>query len=142
MKGNSSGVDIPDRHKELFKPGVPTRTEDTFCEGAATGFPAEGCFTANISGPVRAIRSYMGANSGFITQREHIFYEDREDINTYLKFLNIKRLLSFGKCICRQGFIRGAAAAFFLLIADFLADAKAYALLRSLFFRSFNIFFF
>lgn len=95
MKGNSNGVDILDRHKELFKPGVPTRTEDTFCEGADTGFPAEGCFAANISGPVRAIRSYMGANSGFITQREHIFYEDREDINTYLRVHPISGVVDF-----------------------------------------------
>ena len=39
----------------------------------------------NKVGPVRAIRSYIGANSGPLTQREHIFYEQREDIRTFLR---------------------------------------------------------
>ena len=34
---------------------------------------------------MRAIRSYIGANSGPLTQREHIFYEQREDIRTFLR---------------------------------------------------------
>jgi hypothetical protein len=40
---------------------------------------------ANKSGPVRAIRSYLGANSGTYSQRDHLFYERRQDINTYLR---------------------------------------------------------
>ncbi len=39
----------------------------------------------NKAGPVRAIRSYIGANSGPLTQREHIFYEQREDVRTFLR---------------------------------------------------------
>ncbi len=74
----SSGVDILDRHKNLFGPGVCQRTEETFSNG-------EGAFFANLSGPVRSIRSYMGANSGPLTQREHIFYEGRQDIVTSLR---------------------------------------------------------
>ena len=62
----------------MFGPGVCQRTEDTFSNG-------EGSFFANISGPVRSIRSYMGANSGPLTQREHIFYEGRQDIGTFLR---------------------------------------------------------
>jgi hypothetical protein len=53
----STGVDILDRHKSLFSPGVCSRSEDTFSGG-------EGAFIANKAGPVRAIRSYLGANSG------------------------------------------------------------------------------
>jgi hypothetical protein len=34
---------------------------------------------------VRAIRSYIGANSGPLTQREHIFYEQREDVRTWMR---------------------------------------------------------
>jgi hypothetical protein len=74
----ASGVDILDRHKNLFGPGVCNRTEETFSSG-------EGAFFANISGPVRSIRSYLGANSGPLTQRDHFFYAGRQDIVTSLR---------------------------------------------------------
>jgi hypothetical protein len=74
----STGVDILDRHKNMFGPGVCQRTEDTFSNG-------EGAFFANISGPVRSIRSYMGANSGPLTQRDHLLYSGRQDIVTSLR---------------------------------------------------------
>jgi hypothetical protein len=76
--GNASQVDILDRAKALLGPGNCGRSEDTFDD-------AEGAFIANKVGPVRAIRSYIGANSGPLTQREHIFYEQREDIRTFLR---------------------------------------------------------
>jgi hypothetical protein len=41
------------------------RSEQTFTMGP-------GAMVANKSGPVRAIRSYMGANSGGHTHREHL----------------------------------------------------------------------
>jgi hypothetical protein len=55
--GGAGGLDILDRHKDLFVPGYCGRTEDTFSA-------AEGAFIVNKNGPVRAIRSYLGANSG------------------------------------------------------------------------------
>jgi hypothetical protein len=76
--GNANGPDLVDRHKALFAPGVCVRSEDTFDAG-------EGAFLANINGPVRAIRSYIGANSGPYTERTHIFYAQREDIVTDLR---------------------------------------------------------
>ena len=76
--GGASGVDILDRHKNLFAPGVCTRSENTFSA-------AEGAFIVNKDGPVRAIRSYLGANSGPLTQRDHFFYERRQDIVTHLR---------------------------------------------------------
>ena len=76
--GNASEVDIIDRHKSLLGPGNCGRSEDTFDD-------AEGAFIANRAGPVRAIRSYIGANSGPLTQREHIFYEQRQEIRTFLR---------------------------------------------------------
>jgi len=76
--GGASGVDILDRQKSLFGPGVCQRSEDTFSAG-------EGAFFANLDGPVRCIRSYMGANSGPLTQRLHLFYEARQDITTFLR---------------------------------------------------------
>ena len=52
-----SGPDILDRHRNLFAAGVCGRSEDTFSAGG-------GGYATNIDGPVRVIRSYLGANSG------------------------------------------------------------------------------
>ena len=71
-------VDLLDRHRFQFAPGFGGRSEDTFSAG-------EGAFIINKSGPVRAIRSWVGANSGPYTQREEIYYEQREDVYTYLR---------------------------------------------------------
>ena len=76
--GDASEVDMLDRAKALLGPGNCGRSEDTFDDG-------EGAFVANKVGPVRAIRSYIGANSGPLTQREHVFYEQRQDIRTFLR---------------------------------------------------------
>jgi hypothetical protein len=76
-KGSSS-ADILDRYRAQFAPGSCGRSEDTFDA-------AEGAFIVNKSGPVRAIRSYVGANSGPLTQRQHVFYADRQDITTFLR---------------------------------------------------------
>jgi hypothetical protein len=76
--GNASQVDVLDRAKARLIPGNCGRSEDTFND-------AEGAFIANRSGPVRAIRSYIGANSGPLSQREHVFYERRQDIRTFLR---------------------------------------------------------
>jgi hypothetical protein len=73
-----TGVDLLDRHKFQFAPGVGTRSENTFSNG-------EGAFIINKSGPVRALRSWVGANSGPYTQREEVYYERREDVRTYLR---------------------------------------------------------
>jgi hypothetical protein len=86
--GGASGVDILDRHKDLFAPGNCARSEDTFDAG-------EGAFIVNKSGPVRAIRAYVGANSGPLTEREHIFYAQREDITTFLRVHSIPGVLDF-----------------------------------------------
>jgi hypothetical protein len=71
------GPDVLDRHTAMF-PATCARSEDTFNAG-------EGAFVANRVGPVRAIRSYIGANSGPFTQRDHVFYADREQIVTHLR---------------------------------------------------------
>jgi hypothetical protein len=73
-----TGVDLLDRHKFQFAPGYSGRTENTFSA-------AEGAFVINKSGPVRALRSWVGANSGPYTQREEVYYEQREDVITYLR---------------------------------------------------------
>jgi hypothetical protein len=86
--GPATGVDILDRHKNLFAPGNCVRSEDTFSA-------AEGAFVTNKSGPVRAIRSYVGANSGPYTERRHIFYDRREDITTFLRVHQIPGVMDF-----------------------------------------------
>ena len=55
--GNATGSTSSTAHKARLAPGNCGRSEDTFND-------AEGAFIANRTGPVRAIRSYIGANSG------------------------------------------------------------------------------
>jgi hypothetical protein len=76
----ASGVNILDRSKYYVTAGC-VRTEDTF-DGSVGG---EGAFVVSISGPVRAIRSYIGANSYNWTVNTDIFYPDREDTVTELR---------------------------------------------------------
>ena len=52
-------------------------------------------FIANKVGPVRAIRSQIGANSGTITQREMHLYEQREDQITYVRVHTIPGVMDF-----------------------------------------------
>jgi hypothetical protein len=75
-----NGVDILDRHKAFFANGAGgcARHEELFASG-------ENAFVVCKTGPVRVIRSYMGAQSGPLTQRTHFFYENRHDILTDLR---------------------------------------------------------
>jgi len=86
--GGASGADILDRHKALFAPGVCTRSEQTFSNG-------EGAFIVNRQGPIRALRGYVGANSGPTTYRIHTFYEAREDVFTALRVHAIPGVIDF-----------------------------------------------
>ncbi|CAN5451997.1 hypothetical protein BH10ACT1_BH10ACT1_30520 [soil metagenome] len=84
----ASGVDVLDGAKSQFAPGTCGRSNVTFTQG-------EGAFVANIDGPVRAIRSYVGANSGPLTQRTHLMYRDREDVVTNLRVHAIPGVMDF-----------------------------------------------
>jgi hypothetical protein len=88
LAGSSSGDDILDRRKHLFGPGVCTRSEDTFANG-------EGAFVVNKNGPVRGIRSLLGANSGPLTQETLFFYAQREDVVTDLRVHAISGVMDF-----------------------------------------------
>lgn len=92
--GGATNADILDRHKALFSPGYCGRSEDTF-DGIIPSSPIEGAFVVNKTGPVRAIRSYVGANSGPLTEREHIFYAQRQDIRTFLRVHAIPSVMDF-----------------------------------------------
>jgi hypothetical protein len=86
--GSATGVDVLDGHKNQFDPNYCGRSNATFAD-------AEGAFIANIDGPVRAIRSYVGANSGPRTQRTHIMYRDTEVVVTYLRVHAIPGIMDF-----------------------------------------------
>lgn len=74
----AQGADILDRHKVQLIPGNCIRTTKTFSMG-------EGYAVANIDGPIRSIRSVMGANSGPLTERLWIGYPRRLDIANHLR---------------------------------------------------------
>ncbi len=86
--GSSTGVDVLDGLKDQFAVSTCGRSNQTFAD-------AEGAFVANIDGPVRAIRSYVGANSGPRTQRTHKMYRDRESIVTDLRVHEIPQIMDF-----------------------------------------------
>ena len=71
-------TDILDGDKSTVSPNGCSRNELTFSRGG-------GGFIANIDGPVRAIRSFIGANSGTFTQREYVFYEGMFENRTFLR---------------------------------------------------------
>ncbi len=87
-RDGATGADILDRHKPLFAPGDCTRSEETFSNG-------EGAFIVNRTGPLRALRGYVGANSGPTTYRIHAFYESREDLFTALRVHPIGGIMDY-----------------------------------------------
>jgi hypothetical protein len=89
----STEADILDGDKVQFHPTTCGRSETTFAGYAAD--QAEGAFVVNTSGPVRAIRSYLGANSGPLTQKTHVYYEQRQDVLTNLRVHAIPGVMSF-----------------------------------------------
>jgi len=52
-------------------------------------------FITNKSGPLRAIRSWVGANSGTLTQRDSLMYEAREDHVTHLRVHAIPGVMEY-----------------------------------------------
>ena len=76
--GSSSRVDLLDRSPYIVPNLACGRTEDTY-DDVVMSSPYSGAFVANISGPVRAIRSHMGANSFTYIVTTDVFYPQRED---------------------------------------------------------------
>ncbi len=90
--GGATGPDLLDGLKARFAFTTCGRSNVTF-SGIDTTSQAEGAFIANIDGPVRAIRSFIGANSGTYTQRTNTFYRNRQDILTDLRVHPIPAIL-------------------------------------------------
>ncbi len=90
LRGGATGVDILDRHDDQFDAADVSciRDQQTFSIG-------EGAFIVNKNGPVRAIRDFLGANSGPHVQRQHIFYGGLEVINTFLRVHPIPGVVDF-----------------------------------------------
>ena len=88
LASGANGADLLDGHKNQFLVNNCGRSNATFAD-------AEGAFVANIDGPVRGIRSYVGANSGPLTQRTHLMYRDREDVITDLRVHQIPAMMDF-----------------------------------------------
>lgn len=84
--GTSTGESLIEMYNVQFSPLICTRSVMVFSEG-------EGAMITNKTGAVRSIRSYMGANSGPLTQREHIFYPRREEITTFLRVHEIPNIM-------------------------------------------------
>ncbi len=85
---SSTGVDILDGLKNQFAVNFCGRSNATFAA-------EEGAFVANIDGPVRGIRSYVGANSGPLTQRTHLMYRNQEVVVTDLRVHAIPGVMDF-----------------------------------------------
>ncbi|HLF70011.1 MAG TPA: hypothetical protein VI541_03540, partial [Actinomycetota bacterium] len=79
FRGGASGADILDRHDAsiTFDIGC-ARWQGTFDVG-------EMAYITSTDGPIRAIRDYLGTNSGPLTERRHIFYESSEEIRVDLR---------------------------------------------------------
>lgn len=72
------GPNLVEREDYWIAPGSCGRHIGTFNA-------QEGAFIANISGPVRTIRSFVGANSGPLVQVDRIYYQSREDTAIYVR---------------------------------------------------------
>jgi hypothetical protein len=83
-----TGADILDGNKNQFALDVCGRSNATFAG-------EEGAFVANIDGPVRGIRSYVGANSGPLTQRTHLMYREHEVVDTDLRVHAIPAVMDY-----------------------------------------------
>lgn len=81
-----NNTNLLDRYKNFFADGNCIRHEDAFSA-------AQNAYITVKAGPIRVIRSYMGAVSGPLTQRTHWFYEGRQDIATDLRVHNIVSII-------------------------------------------------
>jgi hypothetical protein len=81
-----NNTNLLDRYKNFFADGNCIRHEDAFSA-------AQNAYVTVKAGPIRVIRSYMGAVSGPLTQRTHWFYEGRQDIATDLRVHNINSII-------------------------------------------------
>lgn len=85
--GGAPGHDILDREAvSAGNLGGCGRSEYTFSGNWERGSDTdEGTYLVIKDGPVRALRAYMGANSGPYVEDVHVYYADREDRNVKVR---------------------------------------------------------
>jgi len=93
--GDSDGTDILERSRIQTVPDQCGRSEDTFNGAASFSRGGPKAFIVNISGPVRGVRSYMGANSGNLTGATDLFYPWRVDTVSDLRVHTIGGAMAF-----------------------------------------------
>ena len=108
LTGNSNGQNFWDIDEIQLLPYYCNRNMYTFTHGPTA-------FIANKVGPVRAIRSILGSNSGVLTQRNTFMYEQTEHQETifkvhplpgFLSYINFKTgiPLTYYNCHNKEGF--------------------------------------
>lgn len=86
--GNTPNADLLDYYKMQYEPGACARHPGTFSAGA-------GMHIASFDGPIRAIRSWIGANSGSLITRTHTFYEQMDEITTHFRVHPIRGIMGY-----------------------------------------------
>ena len=106
--GDATGEDILSIQDFQFLLNECGRSTASFMDGQTA-------FITNKAGPVRAIRSFVGANSGAITQREHILYEQRDDQITYMRVHTLPGVMDYMVYEVLEAIIRLPISTFNLL---------------------------
>ncbi|MEM7391587.1 MAG: hypothetical protein AAF492_04495, partial [Verrucomicrobiota bacterium] len=88
--GDAGGIDILDLDR-MASPTGRGHNETRWSEDEEFG----GAFVANIDGPIRAIRSYLGAGPAPLMQRQHIFYEQREEVALHHRLMGLPSGITF-----------------------------------------------
>lgn len=95
--GTTEGPDVLDIHEarplwaaftgaEASTSATIDTTSNRTCTRSVTSFSgAPGTIITLRTGPVRAIRSYYGSNSGTINERTHFYYAQREDVSSFIR---------------------------------------------------------
>jgi hypothetical protein len=86
--GGAPNLDGLERYRVQLRPGECGRSEDTFNAGP-------GAHVTSISGPVRGVRSVIGANSGGNTVLTDYFYPQRQDTVAELRLHDGPGIMSF-----------------------------------------------
>ena len=76
-------------------PPQPLRGRRSASAARTRSRPATAATPPTSTDPCASIRSYLGANSGTYTQREHIFYRGAERVQTFLRVHAIPGIIDF-----------------------------------------------
>ena len=86
--GNSTRENFIETDNIQFNPDTCLGSIETFTHSPTA-------FIANINGPVRGIRSFVGGGDGTLTQQDVLMYEQRQDVTTYLRIHPLHGFMRF-----------------------------------------------